>query len=33
MSNVQDTFETCKQSFTSAFSICMTVASMKELVK
>ena len=25
MQNVQDIFETCKQSFISAFSICMTV--------
>ena len=25
MQNFQDTFETCKQSFTSAFSVCMTV--------
>ena len=26
MWNFQDTFETCKQSFISAFSICMTVS-------
>ena len=25
--NFQDTFETCKRSFISAFSICMTVLS------
>ena len=25
MQNFQDTFEACKQSFISAFSICMTV--------
>ena len=27
MRNCQDTFETCKQSFISVFSICMTVPS------
>ena len=27
MRNFQDTFETCKRSFISAFSICMTVPS------
>ena len=29
MRNSQDTFETCKWLFMSAFSICMTVPSMK----
>ena len=27
MRNFQDTFETCKRSFITAFSICMTIAS------
>ena len=29
MPNFQDTFKTCKQSFVSAFSVCMTVPLME----
>ena len=32
MRNFQDTFETSKRSFTSAFSICMTVPLMKKVL-
>ena len=32
MPNFQDTFETCKSSFTGASSICMTVPLIKTLI-
>ena len=31
MRNFQDTFETCKRSFTSTFSICMTVSLFQKI--